>query len=195
MQFNLQDNSFEVGNVKKLIAKMLDERDSLYGERLVHDAEKYVLLMTLDQLWKEHLLSLDHLRQGIGLRAYGQKNPLNEYKREAFNMFSAMLDELKILFIQRTCALHFDVSNLDRNIDYSSAEKKLKHMTQTRNDPAFNRHDSDRSNTETSSRSDFVAVSAEYRNPDDPNTWGKISRNEPCPCGSSKKYKHCHGTI
>ena len=115
-----------------------------------------MLLQVLDQQWKEHLLGLDQLRQGIGLRAYAQKDPLNEYKREAFGMFEAMLDRMRQTV---TMAL-------------SHVEVRAPDAEQPTDDTA-----------PTAAPSQTGKVT------------GKVGRNEPCPCGSGKKYKHCHGKI
>jgi preprotein translocase subunit SecA len=138
--------------------------------------EKSLLLQILDQSWKDHLLTLDHLRQGIGLRAYGQRDPLNEYKREAFNLFEEMLGQLR----EKITSL---LSHLELRVESDPAEMLRPpplNFIETRQDPAI-----------------FSAVPAliEPRDPNAPAQWANISRNAPCPCGSGKKYKHCHGSI
>ena len=157
----------------------------------MRDASRYILLTTLDQVWKEHLHNLDYLRQGISLRAYGQKDPLNEYKREAFNLFEKMLDHLRELYIQRLCFLHVDAEHVNRQ-SMLLANKELQEMSRSRTDPAFEKYNSGVS-LETKATPFKSYVTPEDRSPSDPETWGKISRNEACPCGSGKKYKHCHG--
>ncbi|GAB4162602.1 MAG: preprotein translocase subunit SecA [Rickettsiaceae bacterium] len=163
-----------------------------YGQELMGAASKYLLLTTLDQVWKEHLHNLDYLRQGISLRAFGQKDPLNEYKREAFGLFERMLDYLRELFIQRICYLHIDPEHVNKQ-SMALANRELQKMQTSRSDPAFEKYN-------TGSAIDakvlpFKAyVEPKDRDPSDPETWGKISRNELCPCESGKKYKHCHGT-
>ncbi|WP_039457105.1 preprotein translocase subunit SecA [Candidatus Jidaibacter acanthamoebae] len=144
-----------------------------YGQESMQYAQKHIMLVTLDHLWKDHLHMLDHLRTGINLRAYGQKDPLNEYKIEAFKLFQTMLDDYNILIVQRIFQLHIqDASELEQH----SSEAK---MIESRNAPSIEQ-----------SR-DFSGE----RDPSNPETWGKVSRNEPCPCGSGKKYKQCHGAI
>jgi preprotein translocase subunit SecA len=137
------------------------------------------------------LHNLDYLKQGISLRAYGQKDPLNEYKREAFNLFEHMLTNLKELFIQRVCYLHIDTSHLPEEA-MSLEHKELQPMHQTREDPAFSKYNSGRA-IETKLKAAKMYVALEERLATDPASWGKIARNEPCPCESGKKYKHCHG--
>lgn len=164
-------------------------KEKKYGAELMRMAEKKVLLFTLDQLWKDHLLSLDYLRQGIGLRAYGQKDPLNEYKREAFYMFESMLDHLREVVIGR-------LSHMELTVDEHTRERLTPVSSvirghETRQDPAFSAVAA-REEGEITHRG---RVAAAERDPRDSRSWGKMARNEACPCGSGKKYKHCHGRL
>ena len=135
--------------------------------------EKQLLLMVLDKQWKEHLLSLDHLKQAVGLRAYGQKNPLDEYKREAFEMFEAMLDSVRD---ELTMLMHrFELQTPES----AEVPRREQEMHESRQEPG-------QSNPSTP---------AQPFDQEDPSTWGKTSRNAACPCGSGKKYKHCHGKL
>jgi preprotein translocase subunit SecA len=177
--------------IKSASEKLFLDKQIALGEKLFSSAMQYVVLGLLDQGWKEHLYNLDHLRQGISLRAYGQKDPLNEYKREAFNLFEKMLDHLRELYIQRLCFLHVDTEHLNRQ-SMLLANKELQEMSRSRIDPAFEKYNSGVS-LETKAKPFKSYVNPENRIPNDPETWGKISRNEECPCGSGKKYKHCHG--
>ncbi len=170
------------------------EKVANYGPEVMRSVEKNLLLQILDQVWKEHLLTLDHLRQGIGLRAYGQRDPLNEYKREAFNLFEEMLDLLRERVTQVLSHIELQMSPEDEELLFRRQQQE---MVETRNDPAF----------AGSAIAAGPAVSEEtvtpIRNrtaaseidPDDPTTWGRVSRNAPCPCGTGKKYKHCHGRL
>lgn len=168
-------------------------KSETFGENIMLESGKYVLITTLDQVWKEHLHGLDHLRQGISLRAYGQKDPLQEYRKEAFTMFENMLENLCLLFVQR-------VSNIQINLDHSSIDslsvqnRKLQNINTTREDPAFAKYNAGTS-VSTTLKPIQTHVAPEDRDPSDPTSWGKISRNEKCPCNSGKKYKHCHGSI
>ena len=154
------------------------------GPDLMRMIEKSILLQVLDHVWKEHLLALDHLRQGIGLRAYGQRDPLNEYKSEAFALFNAMLDELK----ER-------VTGMLARVELGTAEPQSVPEVRPMQVPY-------RENLGE------IAAAAPYADADvlemdrprpaavdpaDPATWRATPRNAPCPCGSGKKYKHCHG--
>ena len=135
---------------------------TVFGRDMMRNIEKSVVLQILDQNWKEHLLNLDHLRQGINLRAYAQKDPLNEYKREAFQMFEGMLDKMRQTV---TMAL--------ANIEIQPA------------------HDAERQRNESIKKDQKLSnslVNSQIRNE-------KVPRNAPCPCGSGKKFKHCHGKI
>ncbi|EKM98600.1 MULTISPECIES: preprotein translocase subunit SecA [unclassified Acidocella] len=146
-----------------------------FGPQLTAYIEKSVLLQTLDTVWKEHLLGLDYLRQGIGLRGYGQRDPLNEYKREAFSMFAAMLDDLK----ERVSVAMAHVSVQMPAEPQAEATQELHPAPGA---PAL---------------SDPVAegFSSDEVDPARPETWNATPRNAFCPCGSGKKYKHCHGRL
>ena len=146
------------------------------GPELMRFVEKSILLQMLDAVWKEHLLALDHLRQGIGLRAYGQRDPLNEYKSEAFALFNAMLDELK----ERV------TSTLSR-VELGEAPPPMEApVSVSYSDPAAGA---------PYAGGDVLEVERPRAvlDPADPSTWKNTPRNAPCPCGSGKKYKHCHG--
>ena len=156
-----------------------------FGPEVIRYIEKSLLLQVFDTVWKEHLLALDHLRQGIGLRAYGQRDPLNEYKSEAFALFNAMLDDMR----ERVCAMLARVE--------LSAEPPP--MPQ----PAFgrmveNHPDAMLGGGAAVAEMDPIQLTsgaAPLVDLNDPSTWGGVSRNAPCPCGSGKKFKHCHGRI
>ena len=139
--------------------KYMAEKAVRFTPDVMRVAEKSLLLQVLDQQWKEHLLALDQLRQGIGLRAYAQKDPLNEYKREAFHMFELMLDKMRRTV---TMALsHVELRPPEEQQAAAAASAQQQAAPQAKPAPAS----------------------------------GKVGRNEPCPCGSGKKYKHCHGAI
>ena len=177
--------------ITELVNNLFKDKEKNYTLEIMKDASRYILLTTLDQVWKEHLHNLDYLRQGISLRAYGQKDPLNEYKREAFNLFEKMLDHLRTLYIQRLCFLHVDSEHIDHQ-SMLLANKELQEMNKSRIDPAFEKYNTGVS-LETKAKPFKSYITPDNRVPSDPETWGKISRNESCPCGSGKKYKHCHG--
>ena len=159
----------------------------------MRDVEKSLLLQLLDQLWKEHLLTLDHLRHGIGLRAYGQRDPLNEYKREAFDLFEEMLAALRERVTQVLAQVELQLA-VDEDALFNRPEQR---MTESREDPAFAGDPVYTDGAEDGEVTVLMPVTnrqaAESINPDDPSTWGRVSRNQACPCGSGRKYKHCHG--
>tara|TARA_R110002110_G_scaffold45911_1_gene139405 strand:- start:100 stop:657 length:558 start_codon:yes stop_codon:yes gene_type:complete len=182
-------------------------------------AEKSLLLQLLDQAWKEHLLALDHLRQGIGLRAYGQKDPLNEYKREAFDMFEEMLNNLRETVTSVMCHLELSI-DADELAAMEQAEYANQEMHETRTDPAFAEAEGGGGGQgmhpaavmqPQPAGSNVLSASTDpadappgwvldkglgrWVDPNDPDTWGKVPRNAACPCGSGKKYKHCHGKV
>ena len=132
-------------------------------------AEKRVLLETLDQLWKDHLLTLDHLRQGINLRAYAQRDPLNEYKQEAFSLFEAMLNHLREVVISRLARIQIRVELTDELMNMKLPTAMHENRADLGEPP-----------------SNVIPMQGAP---------GKVSRNEPCPCGSGKKFKHCHGAL
>ncbi len=167
------------------IDRKMAEKAVAYTPELMRVAEKSLLLQLLDQIWKDHLLQLDHLRQGIGLRAYAQRDPLNEYKREAFDMFQTMLARLRESVIQVLSHLE-----LQMEAPEEAMQQRAKHvdMVETRNDPAFG-GDADTALAVMPVR----RKAAEVIDLNDPSTWGKVSRNAACPCGSGRKYKQCHG--
>lgn len=179
-------------NLEQMVADLYTAKQDAYTVELLNDAIKYILLTTLDQVWKDHLHNLDHLRQGISLRAYAQKDPLNEYKREAFDLFEQMLNNLKELFIQKVCHLHIDTNHLQKEAMSLENKKLQKTMQESREDPAFSNYNAGVS-IETQLKTIKTQVKHEDRVQSDPSTWGKVSRNELCPCGSGKKYKYCHG--
>ncbi|MDD7425160.1 MAG: SEC-C metal-binding domain-containing protein, partial [[Actinobacillus] rossii] len=126
----------------------------------------------LDELWKEHLGAMDYLRQGIHLRGYAQKDPKQEYKRESFEMFTSMLEALKL-----------NVIRVLSRVQVRSAEE-VDQVEQARQAEAQRQAQAMEYNGQTESTNEDVAIAESER---------KIGRNEPCPCGSGKKYKHCHG--
>jgi len=165
-------------------------RAARVGPDLTNFVEKSVLLQTLDQVWKEHLLALDHLRQGIGLRAYGQRDPLNEYKREAFALFNGLLDDLK----ERVTHLlaHVTIGAPDAGLQPPPPPAMFENHPQPRQLVG-----ADAGPAETAPMR--PAVVQPYRpdeiDPERPETWGTTPRNAACPCGSGKKYKYCHGKV
>jgi preprotein translocase subunit SecA len=194
-------------------ASKMAAKTANYGTELMRMAEKSLLLQLLDQAWKEHLLALDHLRQGIGLRAYGQKDPLNEYKREAFDMFEEMLNNLRETVTSVMCHLELSV-DADELAAMEQAEYANQEMHETRWDPAFADNAGQGMHPAAVMQpagSNVLSAATDpadappgwvlheglgrWVDPGDPETWGKVPRNAACPCGTGKKFKHCHGKV
>ena len=176
------------------IERQVDERMAAkvagWGTDVARYIEKTVLLQTLDHLWREHLVMLEHLRQVIGLRGYAQRDPLNEYKAESFDLFDAMGKNLRE---QVTTQL------MRAELVQQQDPQPLPFMTASHLDPMTGEDELAlaAAGGETLARlgigAGAVAAPQAERNPNDPASWGKVGRNEPCPCGSGKKFKHCHG--
>ena len=156
-----------------------------FGPELSNYIEKSVLLQTLDHVWKEHLLALDYLRQGIGLRSYGQRDPLNEYKREAFALFNGLLDELK----ER-------VTNVLAHVTVGEAPAEPPPVQMVESHALPGAATGDVALAEPIVRQEAVQpVRDDLIDPARPETWAATPRNAACPCGSGKKYKYCHGKV
>jgi preprotein translocase subunit SecA len=173
----------EIGErLRALIDARLAERAERFGSDAVRWLEKTVLLQSVDQQWKDHLLQLDHLRQTVTLRAYGQRDPLNEYKSEAFDMFQAMMARVRSEVVMLLS--HLEVS---RELPPPALpEPSPERMRATHLDPLTGENEMD------------MIESFAGRRPfdkNDPSTWGRVPRNAPCPCGSGQKYKRCHGAL
>jgi preprotein translocase subunit SecA len=181
-----------------------------WGPDVIRYIEKSILLQTLDHLWREHLVMLDHLRQVVGLRGYGQRDPLNEYKAEAFSLFEAMSQNLR----EAVTAQLMRVEIMPAPAEEPPPLPPLPPMEGHKIDPATGedeialalagaetlaRHGIGRAGGAAAAAAGGAASAAPRnseapaRNPQDPKSWGKVGRNEPCPCGSGKKFKHCHG--
>jgi preprotein translocase subunit SecA len=186
--------------IDSAVDEKAEQKERELGTENIRQIEKMVLLQTLDHLWREHLVTLEHLRQVIGFRAYGQRDPLNEYKSEAFVLFEAMLGNLREA-----------VTGQLMHVELVSPEEQER-MREQELPPMEAHHMDPFSGLDELALAD-AAIEAESRgivaedkrpplqtrrkssavDPSDPATWGKVSRNSPCPCGSGKKYKQCHG--
>jgi len=180
----------------ELTNRIIDASDKKMAEKAVNigvemwrQLEKSIVLQMLDQHWKEHLLNLDHLRQGINLRAFGQKDPLNEYKAEAFEMFQNMLESMRETITQTLCMVEINVENGGASLSMG-IQSNRQDIHEGRDDPALSDNDA----REQSSNIQPFPQKLEF-DENDPETWGKVQRNAPCPCKSGKKFKQCHGKI
>ncbi|HQT80708.1 MAG TPA: preprotein translocase subunit SecA [Ferrovaceae bacterium] len=163
------------------------EKFQIVDASALHAYERSILLHTIDKYWREHLAALDHLRQGIHLRGYAQKNPKQEYKREAFELFSTMLDGIKRDVTQVLCRVEVSMQ--------SEVEKAVEQETQALQVSNVQYHHADYDEALAGNDDDLsVNIGAEealtYRR-----EVPKVGRNDPCPCGSGKKYKQCHGRL
>jgi preprotein translocase subunit SecA len=153
-----------------------------WGPEVMRYVEKTILLQTLDHLWREHLIMLDHLRQVIGLRGYGQRDPLQEYKSEAFGLYEAMTAHLREAVTAQLMRVEI--------VPPEEQQPVLPVMEAHKFDPNTGEDAMAFANVSLAPAPNANAAS---RDPKNPSSWGKIGRNEDCPCGSGKKYKHCHG--
>jgi preprotein translocase subunit SecA len=150
-----------------------------WGPDVMRYVEKTILLQTLDHLWREHLVMLDHLRQVIGLRGYGQRDPLQEYKSEAFTLFESMIAHLREAVTAQLMRVEI--------VPPENQQPELPAMEVHKLDPNTGEDEMAFANAS------LVPAATANRDPKNTATWGKVGRNEDCPCGSGKKYKHCHG--
>ena len=176
-------------DVRERVTRRADEwmasKVAKWGPDVMRYVEKSILLQTLDHLWREHLVMLEHLRQVIGLRGYGQRDPLNEYKAEAFSLFEAMVAHLREAVTAQLMRVEV--------VQAPPAEEpsKLPYMEAHKVDPTTG-EDEMAPALAAALVGNGNGAQAE-RKPNDPSSWGKVGRNELCPCGSGKKFKHCHG--
>ena len=175
--------------VRERILKAVDaraaERAANFGIDVTRYVEKAILLQTLDSNWREHIVNLDHLRQYVGLRGYGQRDPLNEYKSEAFELFEALLAKLRSDVVEQLMHVRIQTGEPPPEI----APRPLPAMQASHIDPLTGEDEMARDAPQ------FRQVPAGPVDPNDPATWSKVQRNAPCPCGSGRKYKHCHGAL
>jgi preprotein translocase subunit SecA len=182
--------------VEQAVDAMMAAKAANMGPELMRFIEKSLLIQTMDAVWKEHLYALDHLRQGIGLRAYGQRDPLNEYKSEAFALFNAMLDELKERVTSMLARVELAPEPVRPPPPLQMMELHPQPMSVFAGEPEMALEGAGGSGSGAGSaalatrpmRSDAIDLN-------DPSTWRNTSRNAPCPCGSGRKYKHCHGRL
>ena len=201
----LQDWAKEEGigeeEVHERLIKAVDERAAKkaadFGPQIMRQIEKAVLLQTLDHLWREHLVTLEHLRQVIGLRGYGQRDPLNEYKSESFTLFEHMLSRLREAVTGQL--MHVELAKQEEAPPLEAPElppMEAHHFDPLTGEDEFALETANAgANVQGSVKLARARKAATSVNPADPSSWGKVQRNAPCPCGSGKKYKHCHGTF
>ncbi len=173
-----------------LLERAIDSADAAYAVKMesvpqeaVRHYERLVLLTTLDQHWREHLAALDHLRQGIHLRGYAQKNPKQEYKREAFELFGILLETVKLEVTRTLMTVQLQTREQVEQVEREKAAQAVSNVQYQHASYAEALGDNGSAESEAAKPAPFVR------------RMGKIGRNDPCPCGSGKKYKHCHGKL
>jgi preprotein translocase subunit SecA len=167
--------------ILKAVETRAAERAANFGTEVTRYVEKAILLQTLDHDWREHIVNLDHLRQYVGLRGYGQRDPLNEYKSEAFELFEALLANLRSEVVRQLMHVQIQtgpVPPLDQT--------PLPAMQASHINPLTGENEVEQAGLWP----DDAPV-----DPNNPRTWEKTPRNAACPCGSGRKYKHCHGAL
>jgi preprotein translocase subunit SecA len=159
--------------------KMMSDKAEVFGPENMRNIEKQLLLQSIDTKWRDHLLTLEHLRSVVGFRGYAQRDPLNEYKNESFQLFETMLDSLRQDVTQ----------NLGRIQPMSDAERQamIEEMAARQAAAAGSAQHNETAVPAQDAAEGFVE--------NDPSTWGNPGRNDTCPCGSGKKFKHCHGRL
>ena len=181
-------------NIRERITQAADaaaqDRAERFGPEVMAYVERSVVLQTLDGLWREHIVNLDHLRSVVGFRGYAQRDPLQEFKGEAFELFQAMLGNLRQAVTAQLMRVEL-VRQAAEAPPPQAPETFGSHI-----DGSTGEDDFAGGETAVLIRQDASAIVApEDRDPNDPTSWGKVGRNEACPCGSGKKYKHCHGAF
>ena len=195
--------SLEILNlIDSEVKKLFDQKINNCDQKIWQQIQKQIFLITIDSEWKDHLLSLDKLRYGINLRAYAQKDPLIEYKRDAFNLFEEMVMRIEEQVITRLAHVQISIESNEESDDHQVILKKIndfnqqktkKNLIETRVDPAFVKSEVKQQKPMLISTVSKKKINPSQRDSSDPQTWGEIKRNETCPCKSGKKYKNCHG--
>ncbi len=192
-------------DVRERITRRADEwmasKVAKWGPDVMRYVEKSILLQTLDHLWRDHLVMLEHLRQVIGLRGYGQRDPLNEYKAEAFSLFEGMMAHLREAVTGQLMRVE-----IVQQPPVEQPAQQLPYMEAHKVDPATGEDELALASAplapalagnghalQAVAQPAAQQTAQAKRNPKNPASWGKVGRNEPCPCGSGKKFKHCHG--
>jgi preprotein translocase subunit SecA len=179
--------------VRERITKAVDaraaERAANSGPDVMRYVEKAILLQTLDHNWREHIINLDHLRQYVGLRGYGQRDPLNEYKQEAFELFEALLAKLRLDVVRQLMHIQIQTGEPPPPMERAPIQMHASHIDPLTGEDEMSR-DPERDGVMRPVRTYTGPI-----DPNDPQTWGRVQRNAPCPCGSGRKFKHCHGAL
>jgi len=179
------EEGVDQNDIRDRLTKDLDHlyasKAATLGPERLRAVEKQILLQVVDLRWREHLSHLDHLRSVIHLRGYAQRDPLNEFKTEAFTLFERMLFDLRTTVTRMLMRLQIGAPE-----EQARAPAPPTHIVEVHRDPLTGEN-------EMEDPEPPPAAGGFDRN--DPRTWGKVSRNAPCPCGSGKKFKYCHGDL
>lgn len=169
--------------LNNIVEEAAADKATRFGPEILNYIEKTVVLQTLDQLWREHLVNLDSLRSVVGLRGYAQRDPLQEYKSEAFELFQSLLGNLRQVVTSQLMRVE-----IAQQAAEEPAPQPPEHME-------TNHPGEQTGEDQQTLQAATQQVKPEDRDPENPSSWGKVGRNEACPCGSGKKFKHCHGSF
>ncbi len=175
--------------ITKAVETRAAERAANSGPEIMRYVEKAVLLQTVDHNWREHIVNLDHLRQYVGLRGYGQLDPLNEYKREAFALFESLISKMRLDVVTQLMQLQINVEPPPQLIEPEFTQLQAMHADPLTGENEFAEPGAAPVGVQARRMRDMPV------DPNNPETWGKVQRNAPCPCGSGRKFKHCHGAL
>jgi preprotein translocase subunit SecA len=199
VDFPMEDWAKEEGiadeEIRERVLKTTDDfyhsKREKYSTDIMLQVEKSVLLQTMDRLWREHIVAVEYLRQVIGLRSYGQRDPLNEYKTEGFTLFSDMITHMKEAVTSQLMRVEIRMQGNEGELP---DESELPPMQAHHIDATTGLDDVGEGMPNFASFANAPTIGATLSiDPKNPETWGKVGRNDDCPCGSGKKYKHCHG--
>ncbi|MER5172030.1 preprotein translocase subunit SecA [Thioclava kandeliae] len=179
------DQEVMLERIEEASDSYMAEKEAAFGPDVMRTIEKQVLLQTVDAKWREHLVKLEHLRSVIGFRGYAQRDPLSEYKTESFQLFEALLEGLRLDVTQRLSQI--------RPLTEEEREALQAQMYNARNDEP--EEPEPQTVSEELPRVEIGGIAKEGFDENDPSTWGEPGRNDPCPCGSGLKFKHCHGKL
>jgi preprotein translocase subunit SecA len=168
--------------------KAMEEKTAAFGADNMRQIEKQILLQTIDTKWREHLLMLEHLRSVVSFRGYAQRDPLNEYKNEAFQLFESMLDSLREDVTRKLAQIRPLTEEEQQEMvrQYAAQQAALAAQVKAAQDEAEGL---------SGAGADSAVTALPGFVESDPTTWGNPGRNDSCPCGSGKKFKHCHGRL
>ena len=181
--------------INQYTAELYKKKEELYTAPVMRQIEKRIFLLTIDKYWKDHLYNLDKLRQGINFRAYAQKDPLLEYKREAFELFERLLYNMNEELLIRIFHIVINIDTMNTNEQFLKEKQDANQnkLQYNRTELLNTMNKKTQENNVVKQETMHNKVNPIDRDPNDKSTWGKVKRNDPCPCGSGKKYKHCCG--